>query len=71
MTRPHPSGYRADRAPAFASQAVSAALQNPEISRIQTAYAVVFPAAFAASALRRAEIASKAASFACSIDEMA
>jgi hypothetical protein len=38
---------------------------------MQTAYAVVFRGAFAAAASRRAEIASKAASFACSIDAMA
>ena len=56
---------------AFASQAVSAEVQNPEIGRMQTAYAVVFRGAFAASASMRAEIASKAASFACSIDAMA
>jgi hypothetical protein len=52
-------------------QAVAAAVQNPEIGRIRTAYAVVFRGAFAASASWRAEIASKAASFACSIDAMA
>ena len=34
-------------------------------------YAVVFRGVFAASASRRAEIASKTASFACSIDAMA
>ena len=44
---------------------------NRKIGRMEMAYAVVFREAFAASASTRAEIASKTASLACSIDAMA
>jgi hypothetical protein len=72
MILSHPSEYgSADRAPAFASRAASAVVRNSEIGRMQTAYAIVFRGAFAASASTRAEIASKVASLACSIDAMA